>query len=187
MNRSFAASALVATVLFAGCSDSTSPIKPSSVGANTVPGLAAATGGPEPSGSQGAQAVPFKGRFDGTQTLMPLQPPFGAVNGVATGQATHLGLFTVAFPHTVNFATRQGVGTYTFTAANGDTLTASFTGQAQGGPPVVAIVEQATVTGGTGRFADATGSFTVNRRFDQSSGTTEGSFDGAISIGAGSH
>jgi hypothetical protein len=103
------------------------------------------------------------------------------------GQATQLGLFSVEFPHTVNFATRQGVGTYTFTAANGDTLTASFTGQAQGAPPLVSIVENATITGGTGRFVGATGSFTVERQFDQSSGKTEGSFDGVISIGAGDH
>jgi polar amino acid transport system substrate-binding protein len=124
--------------------------------------------------------VPFNGSFEGTQTLTPLQPPFAIVNGSATGTGTHLGLFTVEFPHRVNVATRAGNGTYTFTAANGDTLNADFTGQAQGGP-IVSIVEHATVTGGTGRFAGATGSFVVQRRFHQESGTTEGSFDGKIS------
>jgi len=107
------------------------------------------------------------------------------VDGSATGQATHLGRFTVAFPHTVNFVTRAGVGTFTFTAANGDTLTADFTGQAQPGP-VVSIVEHATITGGTGRFAGATGSFTVQRLFDPANGTTTGSLEGSISsVGAG--
>ena len=81
----------------------------------------------------------------------------------------------------MNFATRVGIGTYTFTAANGDTLTASFTGQAQPAPPLVSIVEHATITGGTGRFSGATGNFTVNRTFNQATGATEGSFEGTIS------
>jgi hypothetical protein len=127
-----------------------------------------------------ALSVPFKGSLEGTQTSTPLQPGFALVDGSATGNATHLGRFTVEFPHTVNFATRTGEGTLTFTAANGDTLTADFTGQAQGGP-IVSIVELATITGGTGRFSGATGSFTVQRLFDPVRGTTSGSFAGTIS------
>jgi hypothetical protein len=132
-----------------------------------------------------AQSVPFKGNFEGTQRSTPLQPPFAFVEGSATGNATHLGRFTVEFPHTVNFATRIGEGTFTFTAANGDTLTADFTGEAQPGP-IVSIVEHGIVTGGTGRFAGATGSFTAQRQFDPATGTTKGSFEGTISSpGAG--
>jgi hypothetical protein len=131
-----------------------------------------------------AQAVPFKGSLEGTQTSTPLQFPLALVAGSATGNATHLGRFTVEFPHTVNFVTRTGEGTFTFTAANGDTLTADFTGQAQPGP-IVSIVEHATITGGTGRFAGATGGFTAERRFDPASGTTEGSFEGTISFAVG--
>jgi hypothetical protein len=123
--------------------------------------------------------MPFKGTFEGTQTTTPLEPPRALVDGSATGEATHLGRFTVEFPHIVNFVTRTGDGTYTFTAANGDTLTADFTGQAQPGP-IVSIVEVATITGGTGRFAAATGSFIVQRQFDPASGTTRGSFEGTI-------
>ena len=136
---------------------------------------------PEP----GRQPVPFTGSFEGAQTSTPLQPPMARVDGSATGNATHLGRFTVEFPHTVNFATGSGEGTFTFTAANGDTLTADFTGQAQRGA-VVSIVEKATIKGGTGRFTGATGGFTVERLFDPASGKTEGSFEGTISSpGAG--
>jgi hypothetical protein len=123
--------------------------------------------------------VPFKGSFEGTQTSTPLQPGSAFVDGSATGQATHLGRFTVEFPHRVDFATRTGKGTFTFTAANGDTLTADFNGQAQPGP-IVSIVEEATITGGTGRFAGATGSFTARRQFDPASGTTSGSLGGTL-------
>jgi hypothetical protein len=178
MKGSLAVSTLAAALLCAGCSQSDSPTGPSSLPAAGAGGAATA--------SQATHLVPFKGSLAGTQSVTPLTPPFGRVNGSGTGTATHLGQFTAAWPHTVNFATRVGEGTYTFTAANGDTLTADFTGQAQGTSPHITIVENATVTGGTGRFAGATGTFTVQRTFNQATGVTEGSFDGAISaVGAG--
>jgi phage-related minor tail protein len=99
----------------------------------------------------------------------------------------HLGRFTVEIPHVVNTTNRTSTGTYEFTAANGDRLTAGFTGQATlTAPGVLSIVETATITGGTGRFADATGSFIVERLFNQVTGLTSGSFEGTISSpGAG--
>jgi hypothetical protein len=118
--------------------------------------------------------------MEGTQSVTPGQPPFATVNGQATGTATLLGQFTVTFPHTVNFATATGQGTYTFTAANGDTLTANFTGAAQQGP-IVHIVENAVITGGTGRMAGASGSFTARREFNPATGVVIGSFEGTIS------
>jgi hypothetical protein len=100
----------------------------------------------------------------------------------ATGNATHLGQFTLDIPHVVNRAKGTAVGSYEFTAANGDTLTADFTGVAVPiAPGVLYIEETATITGGTGRFAGATGSFTVERLYDTVAGTTVGSFEGTIS------
>lgn len=175
MKGSFAVPAVAITLLCGGCSQPISPTGPSSASPGSWLGMAV----PEAGASlRAAQHVPFKGNLRGTQAF---DPALGSVNGSATGTATHLGLFTVEFPHTVDFATRTGKGTYTFTAANGDTLTADFIGQAQGAPPLVSIVEQATVTGGTGRFAGATGTFTVQRQFNQATGVTEGSFEGTIS------
>ena len=75
-------------------------------------------------------------------------------------------------------------------AANGDTLTATFAGAAMptADPTVLAIEEHATITGGTGRFAGATGSFTTERLYDTVAGTTIGYFEGTISSpGAGKH
>ena len=73
-----------------------------------------------------------------------------------------------------------------FTAANGDTVSGTFTGHAQPGP-LVSITEDATITAGTGRFAGATGSFVIDRVFDPATRTTTGSFEGSISsTGAGS-
>jgi hypothetical protein len=124
---------------------------------------------------------PFKGRLDGVVTVVPA-PPFLEVLIEATGNATHLGRFTLVVPHLVNPATRTGTGSYEFTAANGDVLFADFTGNATlVAPGVFHVVETATITGGSGRFVDATGSFTCERTFDVIAGTTTGSFDGTIS------
>ncbi len=135
--------------------------------------------GPMPAGEQ----VPFKGRLEGVATVTPLRPPFVLVVVNATGNATHLGRFTLAIPHTVNRANGTATGSYQFTAANGDTLTADFTGKARptATPGVLAIAETATITGGTGRFDGATGNFTAQRLFNTVTGTTVGSFEGTIS------
>jgi hypothetical protein len=135
--------------------------------------------GPVAAGEQ----VPFKGRLEGIVTRTPLAPPFVAVLVEGAGNATHLGRFTFAFPHIVNTVTRTGVGAYHFVAANGDTLSADVSGLATptATPGVLSIVETATITGGTGRFAGATGGFTIARLFDTVTGTTVGSFNGTIS------
>jgi hypothetical protein len=128
--------------------------------------------------------VPFKGSLEGSHTHTPIPgfPPSAFLDGSGTGNGTHLGQFTYVFPHTVNFLARTATGTYTFTAANGDTVSADFTGQSTlVSPGIVAVVEQATITGGTGRFAGASGSFTVERLVDQIAQTTTGSFVGTIS------
>ncbi len=139
--------------------------------------------GPVAAGEQ----VPFKGSFEGDVTRGEVDFPFVDVLVEGTGKATQLGKFTFAFPHTVHIPTRIGIGTYHIVAANGDTLTADVSGQATpvDGTAILYIVETATITGGTGRFAGATGSFTVQRLYDPISGTTVGSFEGTISRGKG--
>jgi hypothetical protein len=101
----------------------------------------------------------------------------------ATGNATHIGQFTLDIPHVVNHANGTAIGSYEFTAANGDTVFGDFTGQATptSTPGVLYIVETVTITGGTGRFAGASGSFICERLFDRIAGTTIGSFEGTIS------
>ena len=127
--------------------------------------------------------VPFRGSLAGTATVTPLNPPIVAVRIEATGTATHLGRFTLEAPHTVNQATLTAVGTYLITAANGDTITANLAGTATmvNPPNVISITETATVTGGTGRFAGASGSIEVKRMFNRATGVTTGTLEGWIS------
>ena len=112
--------------------------------------------------------------------------PLVTIQGRGIGFATHLGAFTYTNPHVVDLTTRHGCGSFTVTAANGDTVTADGCGDAtivSGTPPnaILSIAETATITGGTGRFANATGSFTVARIFNGSTGRFVGSFRGTIS------
>ena len=186
MHASLTSVGVVGVALFVGCSQPITPTSPtflSSTSLSIASSEANATGAGVLSNDQ---EVPFKGRLEGTATITP-GSPFLSVSIEGTGNATHLGRFTVEIPHVVNTTNRTSTGTYEFTAANGDTLTAGFTGQATlTAPGVLSVVETATITGGTGRFAGATGSFTVERLFNQVTGLTTGSFEGTISSpGAG--
>ena len=127
--------------------------------------------------------VPFKGGFAGTDTGTPIpNTQFASVTVEAGGNATQLGRFTYTAQITVNTATGMGSGTFVFTAANGDTVYGTVSGQAAFTPPnVLNITETATITGGTGRFAGATGSFAVTRLKNTATGATIASFEGGIS------
>jgi hypothetical protein len=130
-----------------------------------------------------ADADPFKGRLNGNVAVTPL-PPLLEVNVEATGNATELGRFALEIPHLVDPTSRLALGTYVFTAANGDTLIAHLAGQAMPTevPGILHIVETAVIADeGTGRFAGASGSFVTERWFDMATGATVGAFEGVIS------
>ena len=132
--------------------------------------------------------VPFIGRLEGIETITPIDPHFLSALMKGTGDATQLGRFTLVQMETVNLLTLTGIGSFAFTAANGDILTADFTSQASPTTPgVLSIVETAFISGGTGRFAGATGHFTVTRSFDFATNLTAGSFEGTISSPGAKH
>jgi hypothetical protein len=100
-----------------------------------------------------------------------------------------LGRFTLDFSHRVNLDTLEGSGTAVFTAANGDTLITDAEGEAEpvpGSPTAYTVVETHKVTGGTGRFAGASGEFTITRAVDFANPFTSGDIDGWISMRHGS-
>ena len=126
--------------------------------------------------------VPFRGEMSGTATITPVAPPIVSVLLQTSGHASQLGSFTLQAPHTVNQATLTATGTYAFTAADGSTLTATLSGSATlVAAGQLAIAEEGVITGGTGRFAGATGSFSTQRTFFPGTGQTHGTFEGWIS------
>ena len=140
--------------------------------------------------------VPFKGALQGTDKDGAFNFPIVQVFTNGTGTGTHLGEFSYAEENTVNVVTGIGGGSIHWVAANGDSIDSKFTGT--GGltdaPPlcpglgerIIRITEIHTITGGTGRFAGAQGSFTVERLANAATFVTSGSFHGAItSPGAG--
>ena len=138
-----------------------------------------------------AERVPFKGSLEGLHvSRTPLDPPFVFDVFEVTGQATQLGQFELVIDAVVDFGGRPvtGEGTYTFIAANGDTLVADHAGfSALVVPGLVLITEHAIIDPdqSTGRFAGATGEFTVERLADAATGVTgvtSGSFEGTIQL-----
>ena len=181
MKTSLTAVAVLVAALSFGCAQS-SPTSPTS----TLQSATSATLGGDVVNARPAER-PFKGRLEGDFTFVPEPPPstFASVAFTSVaGQATHLGGFTIEAPHRVDLATLpvQAAGTFRLTAENGDTLMATFTGLGTptGPPGVFSIVETAIITGGTGRFAGATGKFVVQRSVDLNTLFTTGSFDGTI-------
>ena len=113
------------------------------------------------SAAAASQDRPFKGRIEGQFVATPTGDPtiFHSVAN-AHGNATHVGRFTKVTSDTFNIATGEVTGSFTMTTANGDLLTGQYSGYVI---PETATtfswILNATFTGGTGRFANATGAF----------------------------
>jgi hypothetical protein len=132
-----------------------------------------------------AEQLPFKGTLQAFETYqldIPNQTLF--VTGNGSGNATHLGRYSVEYDVTVSLVSGGGPASIRLVAANGDAIFA--TGSGQGTPTVLPdvamIVERYTITDGTGRFAGASGSFTVVRLVNTVTGVTSGTFDGSIVV-----
>jgi len=126
--------------------------------------------------------LPFKGSIESVETYQANGPTV-FVTATGSGEATQLGRYTVSYEVEVDLPTGTGTGLSAhFVAANGDSLFAEGTGQATPteDPAVFSIVETLTITGGTGRFANASGSFTLNRTVNLVTGETSGTISGTI-------
>src|SRR5262249_46245804 len=106
------------------------------------------------------------------------------LDGSVSGNASHLGNFTGPITriqdHQGNFAT-----TTVFIGANGtDSVFLAVSGNLEspkGSSCVFISTGTYTVTGGTGAFANATGSGTTSSEIDQCAGTAVGTYTGTIS------
>jgi hypothetical protein len=138
--------------------------------------------------------VPFNGSLHGqeTDTMQGNPPQQLLVDGTVTGLVTHVGRFTLHYNVTVSLPAGSSTGSAELTAANGDMIFTTIVGQGEpvvGTPDLNRIVEINTITGGTGRFAGAAGSFTVERLVQLTSqpAPTSGSFHGTITSPGAAH
>ena len=136
--------------------------------------------------AQGSAQLPLHGSLTTTDQGVVV-PPNLLVQGTGEGYATQLGRFTATYSAVAGLGTSTATGDYSFTAANGDQLFATFIGSAVDiAPGVMSFTEIATIVGGTGRFVAATGTFTLRRIgvIDYATGTSTstGVFDGYFDL-----
>ena len=132
------------------------------------------------------QQVPFKGTFQGNDAVTST-----TITTSGTGVATHMGQLSLT--NILSLSTLSGTGHWV--AANGDSIDTTFVSSPDfSTAPLgyITVTETHTVTGGTGRFAGAQGTFILERTHittPSADGThvTFGSFHGSITPPGATH
>lgn len=123
--------------------------------------------------------VPFKGTDVFASAVVG-----GSANVIQTvdvghGVATHLGQFTMVASETIDFgALAVRDGKFTLTAANGDTISGTYSGTVT--PGLTGYLVSGPLTGGTGRFAHAVGRIVFSGTFDAATFTGSDILTGSI-------
>ena len=130
------------------------------------------------------EQVPFEGVEVGAITSVSFHFPFDVKSQTAEGEATQLGHYALTGSFVVDVRTGTGAGTFTITSANGDMLFLDMETQVVR-TDLTKTVSNFTVTGGTGRFEGATGSFTAHNQLAFAVGASRNPYvaeiEGAIS------
>ena len=153
----------------------------SGIGSSLVVVVLALCGLPAPAAA--ADQVPFTATGTAVITgVTHLPGGLTQLDASVSGTATHLGNVTGPLTriqdHQGNFGS-----TAVFVGANGDSVFLTISGQFErsGGKCVLTSTGTYTVTGGTGAFANATGSGTITTEIDQCANTASGTYTGTIS------
>jgi hypothetical protein len=115
-----------------------------------------------PAQALAGKQVPLKGKDSGSFTLTADGCGSGVFAVVVddSGKATHLGKYAYHSNECFDPVTGAFAGTFTMTAANGDTISGTYAGTVVTVVGDVGYYEQDNeITGGTGRFAGASGAF----------------------------
>jgi hypothetical protein len=134
-----------------------------------------------------AGRVPFNGTYEAHEVTTPFSDPSLGFfsNGEGTLTSTALGPLAMFFNVLVDVATSDGVGRTRLIDANGDSIFTYSWGHGDlvsEDPPVSHITGIHIVTGGTGRYAGARGSFVEDRMLDLSTFDSSGTFNGVIIV-----
>ena len=140
-----------------------------------------------------AGVIRINGTIAGSERLVPFPNPAEGiyVNGSVMSTDTALGPFTLFYTLVVDFAfldirpgqpgaSRLVVGD----AANGDSILTCFFGNNAGlcANGDLHVVDPVTIIGGTGRYAGARGSLTLDQCINLATGETSGTISGTIVV-----
>jgi hypothetical protein len=129
--------------------------------------------------------LPLKGSESGTfQLLGPCETSGMILDVTGSGHTTQLGNYRGHYRECLDPATGAVTsGTFTLRAANGDKVFGTYSGKAvpTNDPTVVAYEDPGVITGGTGRFAAASGTVTTSGLANLASGTYKGTMTGSLS------
>lgn len=130
-------------------------------------------------------AVPLKGSYVTTiENLQVVGPGLVSMNVIGKGMVSHLGKSKVFIAQTANYTTDPFSlvsPTVIFTAANGDELYSSGVGTfTDDGLGNSAFTGTLTISGGTGRFNQATGSVTYDGSANVAAAKGQFTFDGMV-------
>jgi hypothetical protein len=132
-----------------------------------------------------ADRVPLKAAETGTfQLLGPCETSGIVVDVTGSGHATQLGDFTTHYRECFFPATGAVTdGSFRLTAANGDTIVGTYGGQVSptGDSTVFAYDDPGVITGGTGRFAGASGIVDTRGVVNLATGEYSGTITGSVS------
>jgi hypothetical protein len=137
------------------------------------------------SASEAGEALRFKGNDAGPFSVTsPPGSPVAATVDHTTGHSPELGAYLVVAQESVDLGSLEvRDGSFTIITAGGDTITGTYSGSAglTAEPTVITYKVSGPITGGTGRFAEATGRITFRGVADLSTGLLSETVTGSIS------
>jgi hypothetical protein len=127
--------------------------------------------------------LPFTGTVQSTETAVTVFPTM-SVTAIGSGNVTQLGQFAINYQVEMNLLDLSLTESARFVGTNGDSLNAEAVGQATENrtPGMLNVVDIYKITGGTGRFAGASGTITLNRLVSVTTGAAVSTFEGYILI-----
>jgi hypothetical protein len=136
-------------------------------------------------GSAETTRLLFKGTLQSKETYSTVFPTM-YVTSNGSADATHLGTFTVSYHIEQSLHDLSQTVSIQFAGANGNGIQAKGMGQAieDRTPGMYNVLEVYTITGGSGYFTGASGTFTMKRLVSISAGLASGTFEGYILLPA---
>lgn len=127
--------------------------------------------------------LPIKGTAQSSESYVTVFPTM-SVTARGNGEASQLGKFNINYHTEINLLDLSLVESVRFEGTNGDSLNIEAIGQTTEDrtPGMLKLVAIYTITGGTGKFARASGTITMNRLVSVTTGATASTFEGYILV-----